>query len=213
MNLNGQKRVVREYSYPSSYTKKASEPGHQMPLQLWQLFSSVLHASEGKQVDKLSQSCQQHIPEGAGAGVVVVHSASQDCTHTEKTAGFVGHPWIHADSDPPGQPLGLGGGLGAMVVVTVVATGQSCLHTEMQTSYAAPVTTEQAASQALKDPPGQSPGDGDGGLGDGAGVVGVAVVVFCSGKGSTASHWQSQAGPSHKSQDTGWNVTSTLSQP
>lgn len=163
-----------------------------MPLQPWQLLSSALHASEGKQVDKVSQSCQQHIPAGDGAGVVVVHSASQDCTHTEKTAGLVGHPWMHADSDPPGQPLGLGdglgGGLGAMVVVTVVVPGQSCLHTEMQTSYASPVTTEQAASQALKDPPGQSAGVGDGGLGDGPGVGGAAVVVFCTGNGSTASH-------------------------
>lgn len=148
-----------------------------MPLQPWQLLSSVLHASEGKQVASVSQSCQQHIPEGAGAGVVVVHSASQDCTHTAKTAGFVGHPWIHADKDPPGQLLGLGVGLGAMVVVLVVVAGQSCLHTEMQMSNAAPVTTEHAASQAPRDPPGQSPD----GLGDGVvvvGNVGTAVVVF-----------------------------------
>lgn len=118
----------------------------------------------------VSQSCQQHIPEGAGACVVVAHSASQDCTHTAKTAGLVGHPWMHADRDPPGQPLGSGDGLGAMVVVVVGIAGQSCLHTEMQTSYASPVTTEQAATQAAMDPPGQSP--------EGAGVVGIAVVVF-----------------------------------
>jgi len=139
----------------------------------------LLHASDGKQVAVVSQSCQQHIPDGAGAGVVVVHSASQDCTHTAKIAGLVGHPWMHAGSDPPGQPLGLGDGLGTMVVVVVGVAGQSCLHTEMQTSYASPVTTEQDATQAPMDPPGQSPeGDGDGGLGEGPGVVGVAVVVF-----------------------------------
>lgn len=111
----------------------------------------------------VSQSCQQHIPAGAGAGVVVVHSSSHDATHTAKTAGLVGHPLMHADSDPPGQPLGLGLGLGAAVVVAVVVVGQSCLHTEMQTSCASPVTTEHAATHAPMDPPGQSPeGDGEG---------------------------------------------------
>jgi hypothetical protein len=82
----------------------------------------------------------------------------------------------------------------------------------MQTSHASPVTTEHAAIQALIDPPGQSP-EGDGGLGEVDGIVGIAVVVFGSGKGSTAAHSQSQDGPSHKSHDTGSNVTSTLSQP
>lgn len=115
-------------------------------------------------MDMVSQSCQQHIP--AGAGVVVgAHSSSQCATHTAKTAALVGHPLMHADSVPPGQPLGdgLGAGVGAAVVVAVA--GQSCLHTEMHTSYASPVTTEHAASQALRDPPGQPEGDGDGGLG------------------------------------------------
>jgi hypothetical protein len=154
----------------------------------------------------VSQSCQQHIPAGAGAGVVVAHSSSHDATHTANTAGFVGHPCMHADSDPPGQ--GLGGGLGTVVVVAVVVAGQSSLHTDTQMSCASPVSTEQAATQAPKDPPGQ-----DGGLGGVEGVAGVAVVVFGSGKGSTAAHSQSQDGPSHKSQDTGSNVTSTLSQP
>lgn len=194
-----------------AYTKNKADPGHHMPLQLWQLSSSLLHASEGRHVDKVLQSCQQHIPAGAGAGVDVLHSSSHDATHTANTAGLAGHPSIHADSDPPGQPLGLGVGLGAAVVVAVVVTGQSCLHTEMQMSRASPVTTEQAAIQAPIDPPGQPPeGDGDGGLGE---TVGVAVVVFGSGKGSTAAHSQSQDGPSHKSHDTGSNVTSTLSQP
>lgn len=77
---------------------------------------------------------------------------------------------MHAGKDPPGQPLGLGDGLGVMVVVVVGVAGQSCLHTEMQMSYASPVTTEQDAAHAPIDPPGQPEGDGDG--------VGVAVVVF-----------------------------------
>ena len=101
----------------------------------------------------------------------------------------------------------------AVEVVAVVVAGQSCLHTEMQMSCASPVTTEQAATQAPIDPPGQSPEGDGGGLGEGAGIVGVAGVVFGSGKGSTAAHSQSQDGPSHKSHDTGSNVTSTLSQP
>merc|ERR1712023_10847 len=91
-----------------------------MPLQLRQLSSSLLHASDGKHVDIFSQSSQQHIPAGAGAGVVAVHSSSQDATHTAKTAGVVGHPSIHADNDPPGQLPGLGLGLGAAVVVAAV---------------------------------------------------------------------------------------------
>jgi hypothetical protein len=159
---------------PQTNTK--DDPGHQMPLQLWQLSSSLLHASEGKHVDMVSQSCQQHIP--AGAGVVVgVHSSSQWATHTAKTAGLVGHPPMHADNVPPGQPLGTGLGAGAGAAVVVAVAGQSCLHTEMQASYAAPVTTEHAATQALRDPPGQSPeGDGgDGGLGAGDGGLGAGV--------------------------------------
>lgn len=123
-------------------------------------------------MDMVSQSCQQHIPAG-GARVVVVggaHSSSQCATHAAKIAGLVGHPLMHADSEPPGQPLGLGGvGAGALVVVAVA--GQSSLHTATHASYASPVTIEHAASQALRDPPGQSP-EGDGGLG-GAGGVGT----------------------------------------
>jgi hypothetical protein len=57
-------------------TKTKADPGHQTPLQLWQLSSSLLHASEGKHEDMVSQSPQQHIPAGAGV-VVVVHSSSQ----------------------------------------------------------------------------------------------------------------------------------------
>jgi hypothetical protein len=145
-----------------------------MPLQPWQLSSSLLHAFEGKHVDMVSQSCQQHIPAGAGV-VVVVHSSSQCATHAAKTVGLVGHALMHADRVPPVQPLGagLGAGVGAAVVVTVVTAGQSCLHTEMHISYASPVTTEHAATQAPIDPPGQSPeGDGDGGLGVGDGGLG-----------------------------------------
>jgi len=94
-----------------------------MPLQLWQLPSSLLHASEGKHVDMVSQSCQQHIPAGAGAAVVVagVQSSSQRATHAAKTVGFVGQSLMQADSDPPGQPPegdgGDGGGLGGAAVV------------------------------------------------------------------------------------------------
>lgn len=160
-----------------------------MPLQLTQLSSSVLHASPGKHVDRVSQSCQQHIP--AGAGVVVgAHSSSQCATHAAKTAGLVGHPSMQADNDPPGQPLGSGpgGGDGAAVVVAgdaVVVAGQSCLHTATHASYAPPVTTEQASSQALKDPPGQSP-EGDGGLGAGAGVVGDGAGGLGAGVGGAS---------------------------
>lgn len=169
---------------PQTNTK--DDPGHQMPLQLWQLSSSLLHASEGKHVDMVSQSCQQHIP--AGAGVVVgAHSSSQCATHVAKMAGLVGHPLMHADSVPPGQPLGTGLGAGAGAAV-VVAVGQSCLHTETHTSYASPVTTEHAATQALKDPPGQSPegdgGDGLGGVGDG-GLGGVGDGGLGAGVGGT----------------------------
>jgi len=163
-----------------------------MPLQLRQLPSSLLHASDGKHVSVVSQSCQQHIPAGAGV-VVVTHSSSQRATQEAKIVGLVGQSPMHADRVPPGQPLGTGlgdgDGAGAGAAVVVVAVdGQSCLHTETHASYAAPVTTAQAASQALKDPPGQSPeGDGDGGLGglggaggdgaggDGAGGLGGGV--------------------------------------
>lgn len=131
-----------------------------MPLQVRQLSSSLLHASEGKHVLRVSQSCQQHIPAGAGEGVVVAHSSSHDATHTAKTTGSVGHPLMHADRDPPGHSLGLGLELGAAVVVAVVVSEQSCLHTEMQTSCASPATTEHAATHALMVPPGQSPGGG-----------------------------------------------------
>jgi len=156
-----------------------------MPLQPWQLPSSLLHASEGKHVDMVSQSVKQHIPAGAGV-VVVVHSSSQRATHAAKTVGLVGHALMHADSVPPGQPIGtgLGAGVGAGIGAAVVVAGQSCLHTEMHISYASPVTTEHAAMQALIDPPGQSPeGDGDGGLGPGDGGgegVGVGPVVVQS---------------------------------
>lgn len=155
-----------------------------MPLQPWQLSASLLHASAGKHVATVSQSCQQHIPDGTGAGVVVVvvHLSSHEVTQAAKTAGLVGHPAMQAESEPPGQSLGLGLGLG--VAVVVVDTGQSSLHTEIQISYAAPVTTEHAAIQASMDPPGQSPeGDGDGvvvglaGLGGGAGVGGTFGLV------------------------------------
>lgn len=132
----------------------------------------------------VSQSCQQHIPAG-GAGVVVgAHSSSQCATQVAKIVGLVGHPLMHADSDPPGQPLG--DGLGAGAGASVVVAGQSCLHTETQASYAAPVTTAHAASQALREPPGQSPegagglglgGLGDGGVGVGAGVGGTFGFV------------------------------------
>lgn len=134
----------------------------------------------------VSQSCQQHIPTGAGAGVVVVvvHFSSHDVTQAAKTAGFAGHPSMQAESDSPGQPLGLGLGLGVVVIIVVVDAGQSSLQTEMQTSYEAPVTTEHAAIQASIDPPGQPPeGDGDGvvvglgGLGVGAGVGGIFGLV------------------------------------
>lgn len=151
-----------------------------MPLQPWQLSASLLHASAGKHVATVSQSCQQHIPAGTGAGVVVVvvHLSSHEVTQAAKTAGLVGHPAMQAESEPPGQSLGLG------VAVVVVDTGQSSLHTEIQISYAAPVTTEHAAIQASMDPPGQLPeGDGDGvvvgpaGLGGGAGVGGTFGLV------------------------------------
>jgi len=145
----------------------------------------------------VSQSCQQHIPAGAGV-VVVVHSSSQRATHAAKTAGLVGHSLMHADSDPPGQPLGAGGvgaGAGAAVVVAVVLAGQSCLHTETHISYASPVTTEHAATQALIDPPGQPPeGDGDGGGGVGVGVGGgVGVGDGAGGNGSPlAQAWHAE---------------------
>lgn len=112
----------------------------------------------------------------AGAGVVVggAHSSSQCATQIAKILGLVGHPLMHADSVPPGQPLGTG--LGAGVVgagaAVVVAAGQSCWHTEMHASYAAPVTTEHACTQALIDPPGQSP-EGDGGAGGAGGAGGL----------------------------------------
>lgn len=108
--------------------------------------------------------------------MVEVHSSSQCATHAAKTVGLLGHALMHADSVPPGHPLGtgLGDGAGEAVVVTIVVAGQSSLHTEMHMSYASPVTTEHAAAQALMDPPGQSPeGDGDGGLGPGDGGVGA----------------------------------------
>merc|ERR1712070_959315 len=105
-------------------TKTNADPGHQMPAQPWQLSSSLLHASEGKHVDMVSQSCQQHIP--AGAGVVVgVHSSSQCATHVAKIAGLVGHPLMHADSVPPGQPLGTGLGAGVVGAGVVVAAHSS----------------------------------------------------------------------------------------
>merc|ERR1712125_21408 len=108
------------------------------------------------------------MPAGAGAGVVVVgaHSSWQCATHTAKTVGSVGQSLMHADNDPPGQPLGLGAG-GAGAGASVVVAGQSSWHTEMHASCAAPVTTEHAATQAVKDPPGQSP------EGEGPGVGGV----------------------------------------
>jgi len=128
MAVNERTNITAEQSQT-----KTEDPAHQIPLQLWQLFSSLLHASEGKHVDRVSQSCQQHIP--AGAGVVVgVHRSSQCATHVAKMAGFVGHPLMHADSVPPGQPLGTGLGAGAGAAVVVVVAGQSCLHTEMHTS-------------------------------------------------------------------------------
>jgi len=156
-----------------------------MPLQLWQLSSSLLHASEGKHVAMVSQSCQQHIP--AGAGVVVgAHSSSQCATHAAKTTGLVGQSPMHADSDPPGQPPGTGLGVGAGAAVVVAVAGQSCLHTAMQASYASPVTTEHAAAQALIDPPGQSP-EGDGGVGGvGGGLGGVGDGGLGGGVGGTS---------------------------
>jgi len=130
----------------------------------------------------VSQSCQQHIP--AGAGVVVgAHSSSQCATHTAKTAGLVGHPLMHALKVPPGQPLGSGLGDGAGAAVVVAGAGQSCLHTATHASYASPVTTEQAASQALNDPPGQSP-EGPGGVG--AGGVGAGGVGAGAGAGGAS---------------------------
>lgn len=163
-----------------------------MPLQPLQLSSSVLHASEGKHEDMVSQSCQQHTPAGATV-VVEVHSSSQCATHAAKTVGLLGHALMHAFNDPPGQSpgTGLGAGAGAAVVVAVVVAGQSSLHTEMHMSYASPVTTEHAATQALMDPPGQSPeGDGDGGLGPGDGGLGPGEG---DGVGAGASPVQSHA--------------------
>jgi len=122
----------------------------------------------------------------AGAAVVVVvggaHSSSQCDTHVAKMAGLVGHPLMHADSDPPGQSLGTGVGAGAGA--SVVVAGQSCLQTEMQASYAAPVTTAHASSQALSEPPGQSP-EGDGGLGGGTGAGGLGAGGLGAGVGGT----------------------------
>merc|ERR1712046_572096 len=114
---NGRKYKRNNTSSETLQTSTNDDPGHQMPLQLWELSSSLLHGSVGKHVDMVSQSCQQHIP--AGAGVVAgAHSSSQCATHAAKTAGLVGHPLMHADSVPPGQPLGtgLGAGAGAAVV-------------------------------------------------------------------------------------------------
>jgi hypothetical protein len=163
------RKELRSVEQPQTNTKE--DAGHQMPEQLWQLSSSVLHASEGKHVDMVSQSCQQHIPAGAGVVVGGAHSSSQCATQVAKIAGLVGHPPMHADNEPPGQPLGTGLGGGAGAAVVVAGAGQSCLHTAMQASYASPVTTEHAASHAIRDPPGQSP-EGDGGAGGAGGGLG-----------------------------------------
>jgi len=80
----------------------------------------------------VSQSCQQHIPAGAAVVVGGEHTSSQCDTQVAKMAGYVGHPPMQADSDPPGQSLGVG--LGAGAGAAVVVTGQSCLHTETQAS-------------------------------------------------------------------------------
>ena len=160
----------------------------------------MLFRSVGKQVAKVSQSSQQHIP--AGAGVVVgAHSSSQCATHAAKTTGLVGHPPMHADSVPPGQPLGTG--LGAGVVgagaAVVVAAGQSALHTEMHASYAAPVTTEQAATQALIDPPGHGDGlggeGGEGGKGPGVGPGAGAGQLVSTALAASCLTWKSNQAP------------------
>lgn len=87
-------------------------------------------------MDKVSQSCQQHIPAGAGAGVVVAHFSSHDATHTGKIDGIVGHPSMHAFKDPPGQALGLGLGLGLGASVVVVIAEQSSPPMVMSTQLA-----------------------------------------------------------------------------
>lgn len=99
---------------------------------------------------------------------------------------------MHADNDPPGQPPGTGaGGLGAggagAGAAVVVVPGQSSLHTATQASYASPVTTEQASSQALRDPPGQSPdGEGAGGPGGLGGAGGPGAGGVGAGVGGTS---------------------------
>lgn len=169
-------------------TAEKSETGHQIPLHPWQLPSSLLHASPGKQVSVIAQSCQQHTPAGVGAVDVVVvvvtvpHFSWHKVTHAGKTAGLVGHPLMHAT-----RQLG-GGGAGVSVVV---AAGQSDWHTPTQISYASPLTTEQALIHASIDPPGQAGvGDGTGdGVGAGIGLgggVGTGVGGAGGGAGAVA---------------------------
>lgn len=127
-------------------------------------------------MDAVLQSCQQHTPAGAGAGVVVAgaHSSWHRATQAAKTVGLVGQSWIQADSVPPGQPPegdGGDGGAGGLGGAAVVVAGQSAWHTEMHASNAAPVTTEHATLHALIEPPGQSP-EGAGGLGGAGGAGG-----------------------------------------
>merc|ERR1712238_37975 len=140
---------------------KKEVPGHQIPLHPRQLSSVELQASPGKQVAKVSQSCQQHIPAGFVVVVVVVvvvagaHFSSQPATQEANTAGFVGQSAMQVWREPPGQSSGVGDGVGAGVVgACVVVAVQSALQTPMQASNAAPVTTAQAALQAAMEPPG-----------------------------------------------------------
>lgn len=168
--------------------------GHQIPLHAWQLSSVALHASPGKHVASVSQSCQQHIPGGSVVVVVVVagaHCFSQPATHAANTAGLVGQSAMHTDKEPPGQSSGAGegdGGIGAGVVVTV----QSASQTPMQASKAAPVTTAQAALQADMEPPGHWLGDGLGGEGDGEGD-GAGGEGLGEGTGTGAGQFVSTA--------------------
>lgn len=127
-------RLNEEAFQEDAYTMNASWPGHQIPLQLWQLSSSELQASVGKHVDIVSQSCQQHIPAGAGEGVVVAHFSSHDATQTGKIEGFVGHPSMHAFRDPPGQPLGLGLGDAVEVEIAEQSSPPMVMSTQLANS-------------------------------------------------------------------------------
>merc|ERR1712127_893101 len=78
--------------------------GHHIPLHAWQVSSVELQESPGKQVAKVSQSCQQHIPAGCVVVVVVVagaHFSSQPATQTENTAGLVGQSPMQALNAAP----------------------------------------------------------------------------------------------------------------